>query len=78
MKRGGEPKPFYESKTFWVSVLTILAGLGGMILDEGIVTSERSTNGVIAAIGFINMWLRFVTTGPVTRAKSPGPERKGG
>lgn len=49
-------KPFWQSKTLWVALLTII---GGIITA---VAGELQAGGAITLIGVVNIILRVITT----------------
>ena len=54
-----ESKPIWKSKTFWVAVLTVLAGVVSYI------QGELASGATLTVIGVVNVLLRLVTTNPV-------------
>jgi uncharacterized membrane protein len=56
-------KPVYMSKTFWLSVLTVIAGTIQLIQGQNLVSGAALTS-----LGYIYMILRFVTTQPLNIA----------
>lgn len=64
-----EGKPFYTSKTFWFSLLTILVGIG-TAFGFGEWAPDPEVQQLIEAVtfvlvGVINLVLRFVTSEPI-------------
>ena len=56
-----EPKPFWQSKTFWVNLIAVAA----MVIQSQyrFVVSAEDQLGVLAVI---NLALRFITGAPIT------------
>lgn len=71
-------KPWYKSKTVWFNILTIggavVAGLGGILPALGPVLSAETYQIVLFTVGFINVTLRAVTTGPIDWGKQNEPK----
>jgi len=60
------PKPLIKSKTFWINLVTIIAGLVTTVGGSDMIQSNPEYAGVGAAlIGFVNIALRLVTKEPV-------------
>ena len=60
-----DPKPFWQSKTLWANVITVVATI--LALPE--VTGLLSPDGlkvVLVVQGALNVVLRFLTVGAVT------------
>jgi len=56
-------KKWYLSKTLWVNLLTLLAGLLGYLLGQDLVQEYPALVSVFVAIqGFVNIILRLVTS----------------
>jgi len=53
-------KPWYFSKTIWISVLTVMAGTIQLIEGQNLVTGAA-----LASLGYIYMILRLATTTPI-------------
>lgn len=62
-------KPWYKSKTVWFNILTIagavLGGAGGFLPALGPVVSPAVYQWVLFGVGFTNVLLRAITTGPI-------------
>lgn len=56
-------KPLISSKTFWVNLATFVAGLLTLFTDSfGAYLSPEVTGTVLAVLGFLNIYLRTMTT----------------
>lgn len=56
-------KPYYQSKTFWFNVLTIItvvATFYGYVPNQGL--ADQASGILIAVSPLINLILRFITT----------------
>lgn len=59
-------KKWYESKTVWVNVLTLVAGMVGYLAGHDLIADHASAVAVLVAIqGGVNVALRFVTAKPI-------------
>jgi hypothetical protein len=62
-------KPWYKSKTVWFNILTIggavLAGAGGFLPALGPVVSPAVYQWTLFGVGFLNVVLRAITSGPI-------------
>lgn len=62
-------KPWYKSKTVWFNILTIAGavagGAGGFLPALGPVVSPAVYQWVLFGVGFVNVALRAITTGPI-------------
>lgn len=62
-------KPWYKSKTVWFNILTIggavLGGAGGFLPALGPVVSPAVYQWTLFGVGFLNVVLRAITTGPI-------------
>lgn len=59
-------KKIWKSKTFWVNALTALAGVAAYFQTDVITDNPQAVGGIAAAIGIINVILRFMTKEPVS------------
>lgn len=59
-------KKFWKSKTFWVNALTAVAGVAAYFQSEVVADNPEVVGGIGAAIGIINVILRFMTKEPVS------------
>jgi len=56
-------KPWYLSKTIWINLLTLLAGLLGYLLGHDVVQDYPTMISILVAVqGAINILLRIVTS----------------
>lgn len=64
-----DSKKWYKSKTVWFNILTIggavAGGMGGILPALGPVLSVETYQILLFAVGFLNVTLRAVTTGPI-------------
>lgn len=59
-------KKWFQSKTVWVNLLTLVAGLIGYAVGQEFITDNASLMGLlVAAQGGVNVILRFWTTQPI-------------
>lgn len=59
-------KKWYQSKTLWVNVLTLVAGTVGYIAGHDLIADHSSVVALLVAIqGGVNVALRFVTVKPI-------------
>lgn len=62
-------KAWYKSKTVWFNILTIggavAGGLGGVLPALGPVLSVEAYQYALFSVGFFNVLLRAITTGPI-------------
>ena len=56
-----QEKKFYQSKTFWFNVLTVVIALAGLAGFADFQPSENTVEFVALLLGFVNLGLRFVT-----------------
>jgi len=54
-------KPWYQSKTLWVAVITGIIGVATVVTGEGMV-NEQVAGGILVAVGLLNAILRMITT----------------
>ncbi len=67
-----ETKPFWQSKTFWINVVAIVATLTGMFgIDLGL-DPETQLAAVATIMYIINIILRLFFTGKAIKIKSTG------
>ncbi len=60
-----DAKPFYQSKTLWINLLTGAAALFGAFgIDLGL-DEETKTKIVVGLLAFVNIVMRFITKQPV-------------
>lgn len=54
--------PIWQSKTFWVNLLTLIAGVLGMILGSDLIADYPQASALLVSIiGAVNIVLRFIT-----------------
>ena len=59
-------KKWYQSKTLWVNILTLLAGGLGYFAGHDLIQDHASVMALLVAIqGGVNVALRFVTVKPI-------------
>jgi hypothetical protein len=66
-------KPFWESKTMWINILTVAAMILSFVVDtqmDGGLPLDLDPRWVAMALGIINIILRAVTNQGVTRSKA--------
>jgi len=62
-----DSKVWYESKTIWINILTMLLGIIGVITgSELIADNPKLVAAFVMAAGIINLALRAITTKPVS------------
>lgn len=67
------PKSVKYSKTFWVNVMVVaVAGLTGMMGTEVVANNPDLVAYFVAAIGAVNVVLRFFTSTPIYAGKING------
>jgi len=60
-------KPIIKSKTFWVNLLTVVAGLAATVSGSDLIQNNPEWATMAATlIGVLNIGLRFVTKSAVT------------
>lgn len=59
-------KRIWKSKTFWVNALTAIAGIAAYFQTDVVHDNPEVVAGIGAAIGIINVILRFMTKEPVS------------
>lgn len=60
-----DPKPFWESRTFWANALVALSAIL-LLATQQFELSERVLEWLLFASGVTNILLRFVTSQPIT------------
>ncbi len=61
-----EPKSVLKSKTVWVNLLVIAAGVASYVAGHELVADNTALVSVLGVVvGVVNVALRFVTTDPV-------------
>jgi hypothetical protein len=60
-----ENKKFYESKTFWFNLLTILIALAGLFGFADFKPDENTLEFLALLLGGVNLALRFWTNKPI-------------
>lgn len=59
-------KKWFQSKTFWVNALTVIAGTIGYIAGHELIADNASFVALLVAVqGAVNVVLRFVTWQPI-------------
>ena len=62
-----ESKPFWESRTLWVNLLTTGISVLGLVAGSDLIAEyPRAVAAIAALIGVANIVLRFLTTVPVS------------
>lgn len=62
-----ETKSVFASKTMWVNVITVLAGVLGYVAGHEVIADNASVVAALIAIqGGVNVVLRFLTWQPVS------------
>lgn len=66
-----KPKVWYQSKTIWFNIATSFVLIGEAVaqLDPKYKAPILTVTGLVAALA--NLWLRAVTTQPITLTKRP-------
>lgn len=60
------PKPILKSKTFWINLVTIIAGLITTVGGSDMIQANPEYAGIAATIlGVVNIFMRFMTKAPV-------------
>ena len=62
-------KPWYDSKTYWINGLTLIAGVVGYFTTSSLFTSQQVTV-MVSVLAVINLVLRSITN---TGIGMPGP-----
>ena len=63
-------KNWWQSKTIWVNGITLLIALGTAAMGQDFIKDHPAiVSGIVAALGFLNVILRFVTTTAVAVKK---------
>jgi len=59
-------KPWYQSRTLWLAVLTFVAGLVGFLqADEFVAEYPQVVAGLGIALAVVQVALRFLTSRPI-------------
>lgn len=62
-----DSKPIVQSKTFWINLITAIAGVATSIGGSDIIQQNPEFAGFAATgLGIMNIFLRFITTKKVT------------
>jgi hypothetical protein len=59
----GEPKPFYQSYTFWFGIIQYILSV---LAQTGVISADVLPPGVLMTTGTATLALRARTTGPIT------------
>lgn len=60
-------KPFWQSKTIWVNVATVVVGVLTFIVGEEYdFITEETTSIIVTVVGVLNVLLRSYTKTPIT------------
>lgn len=60
-------KPIFKSKTFWVNIITAIAGVLTTVGGSDLIQDNPQMAGIAATVmGVVNIFLRFMTTEKVT------------
>jgi hypothetical protein len=63
-------KPLLRSKTFWINLITVVAGILTSVGGSELIQDNPQVVGVMATvIGVVNVLLRLITKEPVTSVK---------
>lgn len=59
-------KKWYQSKTFWVNAVTLLAGVIGYVAGHDVIKDNANAVALLVAVqGAVNVVLRFLTIKPI-------------
>ena len=72
------PKPFYQSKTLWINVISLLLVVLAELAREQYGLSESWLGLVALLTPVLNVVLRFITTQPIALARGSTPPLAGG
>lgn len=60
-------KPLRKSKTFWINLITAVAGIATAVGGSDLVQQNPEYAGIAATVlGVVNIFMRFVTKEPVS------------
>lgn len=63
-------KPWWQSKTIWISALTLIIGIVGFIAGQDFIASNPQVAGWFTmGLGLLNIILRFLTGKPITKGQ---------
>lgn len=62
-----DTKSIFASKTFWINIISTGIGILGVFIDsEWVKENPKIVSGLFTAVGILNVFLRSITTKPVT------------
>lgn len=65
-------KPWFESKTIWINLASFVVGALLLVVNtEGLGISEADIKIILVAIALLNLFLRTMTTQPITLPGAP-------
>ena len=68
----GQGKPIWHSRTFWINLLTAIAGVLGVFLGSDLIAEHPEVAaGLVSALGVVNVILRVITGEPVVLLPPP-------
>ena len=70
------PKPFYQSKTLWINVISLLLVILAELAREQYGISESWLGLVALLTPVLNVVLRFLTTQPLSLTRNQEPETR--
>jgi hypothetical protein len=59
------PKPFYQSKVFWLNVVAFLVAAAAIVQASPIFPRDW-TDGLALVVALLNLWLRWGTDRPLS------------